>query len=76
MDNCIKDNSTIAVNNVITYLKASKVNFVVMQSNGEPVSWSDGSGPVIYGDREECDVDESKGEYISTEFDYIMSKVK
>ena len=60
---------------VIKYLKDSGKNFVVMQDNGTPVSWSDGSGPVIYGSREDCDVDESKGEYIITEFEYILNCV-
>lgn len=60
---------------IINYLKNAKENFVVMQKNGEPVSWSDGSGAVVYGSRGDCDIDESMGEYIITEYEYIIQKV-
>lgn len=60
---------------VIQYLKDAKSNFVVMQKDGTPVSWSDGSGPVIYGSRDDCDDDPRRGEYIITEYDYIKSAI-
>ena len=60
-------------NQVIQYLKDAKSNYVVMRNDNTPVCWSDGSGPVVYGSRADCDDNPNEGEYIITEYDYIKS---
>jgi len=63
----------ITTNDIINYLKAAKVNYIIVQPSGEALKFNDGN-PVVYGGEEDYAIHKQEGDRVITEFDYIMKE--
>ena len=69
------DNREITPNEVAQYLLDAKENYIIIGSDNSPVKWTDTNDPVVYGGKEDYEMDLQPGDRVITEYAYVIAAV-